>query len=367
MGAARVLRAVLGRMISDFVHTTQEQRVVFGVGSLSRLGAELDALGLQRSLILTTPEQASTAHELAATLSPRACGVYDRAAMHVPVATVEEAHSLAVSRSADCCIAIGGGSTTGLAKAIALQLDMPIVAVPTTYAGSEMTTIYGITGNGSKKTGRDKRVLPSTVIYDPALTVGMSATQSAASGFNAIAHCVEALYAPDRNPLVALLAEEGVRVLAAALPVISQNPLDLNARSEALLGAWLAGTSLSAAGMSLHHKLCHVLGGTYDLPHAQMHAALLPHATRYNRDAAPEAMQQIARALGRSNAPNGLYELGRRLGLEMSLAKIGMPENGLACAAQLATGSPYPNPAPIEYRLVLALLRNAHNGVAPAA
>jgi len=261
---------------------------------------------------------------------------------------------------------VGGGSTTGLGKAIALTSSLPILAVPTTYAGSEMTPIYGLTEGGMKKTGRDARVLPRTVIYDPSLTVSLPAALSAASGMNAIAHCVEALYAQDANPVISLMAEEGIRALAASLPVVVREPQNLDARSDALYGAWLAGIALGAAGMALHHKLCHTLGGTWNLPHAETHAIVLPHAARYNRDAAPEAMARIARALGAADAPGGLYDLEKRLGLRMRLADLGMPEADLARAAKIATEAPYPNPAAIEYADVLELLQNAFAGRRPA-
>jgi alcohol dehydrogenase class IV len=203
------------------------------------------------------------------------------------------------------------------------------------------------------------------VIYDPQLTLGLPTSTSAASGMNAIAHCVEALYAQDANPVVSLMAEEGIRALAAALPVVVREPSNLEARSEALYGAWLAGISLGSAGMALHHKLCHTLGGTWNLPHAETHAIVLPHAARYNRDAAPEAMARIARALGTQDAPTGLYDLEKRLGLKMSLADLGMKATDLDRAADLATQSPYPNPAPIERAALRQLLEAAYAGRRP--
>jgi maleylacetate reductase len=182
---------------------------------------------------------------------------------------------------------------------------------------------------------------------------------------NAIAHCVEALYAANANPVVSIMAEEGVRALAAALPRIVNEPQDAEARSDALYGAWLAGVTLGSVAIGLHHKLCHTLGGTWNLPHAQTHAVVLPHAARYNRDAAPEAMARIARALGAPDAPTGLYDLGVKLGLGMRLADLGMPDAGLERAAQLASESPYPNPAPLTREGILALLRAAQAGRRP--
>jgi alcohol dehydrogenase class IV len=349
----------------SFTYVGLPARVVFGVGSLAQLPAELDRLGAKRALLLSTPEQADAVRQVAARLGNRAVGVYDKAAMHVPLEIAEDARRVARELQADVGITVGGGSTTGLGKAIALTSNLPILAVPTTYAGSEMTPIYGLTEGGMKKTGRDARVLPRTVIYDPTLTVSLPAALSAASGMNAIAHCVEALYAQDANPIISMMAEEGIRALAAALPVVVREPRNLEARSDALYGAWLAGISLGSAGMALHHKLCHTLGGTWNLPHAETHAIVLPHATRYNRDAAPEAMARIARALGAKDAPTALYDLELHLGLRMRLADLGMKAADLDRAAELATQAPYPNPAPVERSAVRVLLEAAYTGRRP--
>jgi maleylacetate reductase len=241
--------------------------------------------------------------------------------------------------------------------------------VPTTYAGSEMTPIYGLTEGRLKRTGRDMRVLPRTVIYDPALTLSLPAAISAASGVNAMAHAVEALYAEDANPVISLMAEESIRALGEALPVIVRTPDDMEMRSRALYGAWLAGSCLGAVGMALHHKLCHTLGGTFNLPHAQTHAAMLPHTAHYNHSAAPEALARVARALGgreASEAGERLFELNRALGIPLALAQIGMAEEGLDEAADLACKNPYANPRAVERDAIRALLQRAWQGVAPA-
>ncbi|RYY95877.1 MAG: maleylacetate reductase, partial [Comamonadaceae bacterium] len=277
-----------------FVYVGQPARVVFGAGALARLGDEVAALGARRALVLSTPEQRGLAERVAALLGDRAAGVFDRAVMHVPIETAREARELARSLGADCAVAVGGGSTTGLGKAIALDSGLPIIAVPTTYAGSEMTPIYGITEGGLKKTGRDPRVLPRTVLYDPELTLGLPLRMSVTSGINAIAHAAEALYAPDANPVMNLMAKEGIRAVARALPAIKLRANDVDARGDALYGAWLCGTVLGNVGMALHHKLCHTLGGSFGLPHAETHTIVLPHALAYNAAAAPEAMRHIA-------------------------------------------------------------------------
>ncbi|HWQ39916.1 MAG TPA: maleylacetate reductase [Burkholderiales bacterium] len=353
--------------MKPFVYQGQPSRVVFGAGALDRLAEEVARLGARRALVLSTPEQRASAEDVVVRLGGRAAGVFDRAVMHVPIETAEAARAAAAELGADCCVAIGGGSTIGLGKAIALTSSLPIVAVPTTFAGSEMTPIYGITAQGQKRTGRDPRVLPRVVIYDPALTLTLPAAIAGPSGLNAIAHCVEALYAQDANPVASLMAEEGIRALAVSLPAVVREAGNLEARSDALYGAWLAGTCLGQVGMALHHKLCHTLGGTFDLPHAQTHTVILPHAVHYNRDAAPEAMARIARALGAEDPAGALWELARAIGAPLALKDIGMPRAGLEKAARLATQNPYYNPRPIRYEDILALLENAFDGVKPGA
>src|SRR2546421_203679 len=264
--------------MKPFIHTSQAQRVVFGDGALARLAQEIDVIGAKRALVLSTPQQRADAERIADMLGSRAAGVFDGAAMHVPIETAREAREVAQRLGADCAVAIGGGSTTGLGKAIALDSGLPIIAVPTTYAGSEMTPIYGLTEGGMKKTGRDPRVLPRTVIYDPELTLTLPVGLSITSGINAIAHAAEGLYAHDGNPIFGLMAEEGIRALATALPRVHAAPTDLAARRDALYGAWLCGAVLGHVAMGLHHKLCHTLGGSFDLPHAEVHTVILPHA-----------------------------------------------------------------------------------------
>jgi maleylacetate reductase len=237
--------------------------------------------------------------------------------------------------------------------------------VPTTYAGSEMTPIYGLTEGGVKQTGRDRRVLPATVLYDPALTLSLPPEISGPSGMNALAHCVEALYAEDANPLITLVAVEGIRALSRSLPVVVRRPDDLEARSDAQYGAWLAGTALGAVGMAIHHKLCHTLGGSFNLPHAEVHTVILPHATAFNRDAAPEAMRLMAGVLNAPDAARALYDLAVQIGAPTSLEALSMPRDGLDRAATLATTNPYYNPRPVDFQGVRQLLEDAYGGKRP--
>jgi maleylacetate reductase len=351
----------------EFVYDSLPGRVVFGVGSLDRLAGEVERLGVAKALVLSTPQQRGQAEDVARRLGDRAAGVYDKAEMHVPVEVAKAARDEAQRLGADACVAVGGGSTIGLGKAIALEFGLPIIAVPTTYAGSEMTPIWGLTEDGIKKTGRDTKVLPTTVVYDPTLTATLPVHIAGPSGMNAIAHCVEALYSETANPIVSMMAEEGVRALAHALPIVVSRPDDLEARAEAAYGAYLSGASLGAVGMALHHKLCHTLGGSFNLPHAETHTIVIPHATAYNREAAPEAMVRLSRALETDDPAGAIYDLAKSIGAKMALADLGMQEADLDRAADIATQNPYYNPRPITREGIRALLDDAYHGRRPQA
>jgi maleylacetate reductase len=349
-----------------FVYQGLPSRVVFGAGSLASLPAEMDTLGARRALVLCTPEQRDSAERVAALLGERAAGIFDRAVMHVPIETAREAREEARRLGADCAVAIGGGSTTGLGKAIALDSGLPIVAIPTTYAGSEMTPIYGITEAGLKKTGKDLRVLPRTVIYDPELSLTLPVGLSVTSGINAMAHAAEGLYSVEGNPVIDLMAEEGIAALGRALPRIRAQASDPEARSDALYGAWLCGIVLGTVGMALHHKLCHTLGGSFNLPHAETHTIVLPHALAYNASAAPQAMERIRRALGGASAAQAVYDLAQANGAPVALKDIGMKAEDLDKACDIAMSNQYPNPRPLERGAIRGLLQQAFEGVRPA-
>jgi maleylacetate reductase len=355
-------------MIRPFTYQALPMRVVFGAGSLAKLPDEVAALGLTRVLVLCSPEQEATGQAVAAALGERAAGVLPEARMHVPIEVARRARELAAELGADGCVAVGGGSAIGLGKAIALEHDLPVVAVPTTYAGSEMTPVWGLTEGGQKRTGRDVRVLPRSVLYDAELTLSLPAGMSATSGMNAIAHAVEGLYAPDATPIVSLMAEEGSRALAAALPRVVADGSDRDARADAQYGAWLCGAVLAATTMSLHHKLCHTLGGTLDLPHAQTHTVVLPHALAFNQPAAPQAVAALSRALGGVPDPaRELWELAGRLGAPRSLAELGMKESDIPRIVDLAVANPYANPRPVTRDGIEALLLTAWAGDPPPA
>lgn len=351
--------------MKSFIYNGQAGRVVFGAGSLQHLAREIETLGAHRALVLSTPEQRASAEMVADMLGARAAGVFDRAVMHVPIETAREARDIARKLGADCAVAIGGGSTTGLGKAIALDSGLPILAIPTTYAGSEMTPIYGITEGGLKKTGKDARVLPRTVIYDPELSKTLPVGMSVTSGINAIAHAAEGLYSTEGNPVMDLMAREGIAALGRALPAIKKVPDDMTARSDALYGAWLCGMVLGNVGMALHHKLCHTLGGTFNLPHAETHTIVLPHALTYNAAAAPDAMNKIAAALGASSAAQAVFDLAQRNDAPVALKDIGMKEADLDKACDIAMQNQYPNPRPLERTAIRQLLQDAFEGKRP--
>jgi maleylacetate reductase len=344
---------------AGFTSEWSRTRVVFGVGSVARLAAELDAIAACRLLIVTTPGRRAALVSVLEQLGERALGVCDLAALHVPRESVQSALVAVDRHRPDGLLAVGGGSAMGLAKALALARRLPIVAVPTTYAGSEMTSIWGTTDGETKHTGRDAGAAPRLVLYDPALTLSLPAAVSAASGMNAIAHAVEAMYARAAGPIATAAAEEALRSLAGALPAVVANPSDLAARTLALRGAHAAGVALELATMGLHHKICHVLGGTFGLPHAATHAALLPHVVAFNAAAAPLAIARIAAALGVADAAAGLATLGRSLGLLASLGALGLRAEDIDKAAELITSSPYANPRPVLADDVRALLWQA--------
>jgi maleylacetate reductase len=346
----------------SFSYNSPATRVVFGIGSISQVSDEVLRLGASRVLLIISNSQRQLAETLAVALGSHSAGIYDRVMQHVPLDEAETARRAATTCGADALIALGGGSAIGLAKAIALTSGLPILAIPTTYAGSEMTPIWGITEAGVKRTGRDPRVLPKVVMYDPDLTLDLPPYITGPSGMNAMAHCIEALYAHDGNPITSLMAEEGMRALANSLPVCVQTPHDSTARSAALYGAWLAGAALGMVSMGLHHKLCHTLGGRYNLPHAELHTVLLPYTVAYNQAAVPEGMQRAARALGSSPVCTALHNLAARLNVPRSLRELGMRYEVLDEAAELACAVPYPNPAPVTYEGIRALLEQAWVG-----
>lgn len=349
----------------DFTYNAHAGRVIFGAGSVARIADEANRLGATQLLVLSTKEQQASAEEVARLLGPLCAGIFSGAVMHTPVDVTDEAMRTVQSKRIDGIVAIGGGSTIGLGKAIALRSDLPQIVVPTTYAGSEVTPIIGQTDNGLKTTQTTVKVLPEVVIYDVDQTLSLPTGLSVTSGINAVAHAVEALYAKDGNPIIDMMAAEGVRAIVRSLPRIVANPADRDARSDAQYGAWLCGTCLGAVGMSLHHKLCHTLGGTFNLPHAETHTIILPHALHYNASAVPRAMATLSGALDSDDPAGALYDLSGALGAPRALRDLGMPESGIDQATTLALANAYWNPRPLEHDAVRACIAAAWAGEPP--
>jgi alcohol dehydrogenase class IV len=346
----------------QFEHESHAQRVVFtSGGAAAALGAEVDRFGGRRVMVIADEETSAMAERISAGL-PVAVR-HSEVAMHVPAPVADRARAVAAEHDVDLLVSVGGGSTTGLAKAIALTSGLPIVAVPTTYAGSEATWVWGITDSGAKTTGRDVTVLPRSVVYDATLTMSLPVEMSVASGLNAVAHGVDSMWSPDSDPIDRALAEEAIRSLALGLPRVVDDPGDLSGREQVLYGAYLAAVAFSCAGSGLHHKICHVLGGRYDLPHAQTHAVVLPYVLAVNAPYCEEADVRVARAFGAATALEGLQALRERVRAPRALRDHGFAEDDIADAARaVAAVVPEDNPAPLSVDDLERLLRAAWAG-----
>lgn len=354
-----------------FTHDTLPQRVILDAGrAADHLLAELDRLGTTRVMLIAATHEAAVADRVAGAVDVALR--WDEVRQHVPLETAERARAAAADAGVDVLVSVGGGSTTGLAKAIALTSGLPIIAVPTTYAGSEATRMWGLTHDRTKSTGLDDRVLPVTVIYDSALTLSLPVELSVASGFNGLAHCIDSMWAPGTDPIVQALALEGIRALAGGLRAVVSDPLDVDGRDRCLYGAYLSAVAFASAGSGLHHKICHVLGGTFDLPHAQTHAAVLPYVLAVNAPAVPELGRRIALALheepasGRIGPTEALTALTRVTDSPSTLRDLGMPEEGIPEAVERVLAvAPASNPTPLTSDNLTALLRDAWQGTTP--
>jgi alcohol dehydrogenase class IV len=348
--------------VRSFVRAAPAQRIVFGAGTISEVGPELDRLNASRAVVLSTRGQSPLASRVTGLLGPRAVAEFPGAVPHTPVEVTEQAVEVARGHRADAVVAIGGGSTTGLGKAVASRLGIRHLVVPTTYAGSEVTPVLGETSGGQKTTRSAPEILPDTVVYDVELTTTLPWPVSVTSAINALAHAVEALYAKDATPATDDLAIEAIRLLVDGLPALRSGLAGLDARADLLYGGWLAGRCLGAVGMGLHHKLCHTLGGAFNLPHAGTHTVVLPYAMAYNAPAAPRAMSLIAEAIERADAPSAVQSLVRELGGPTSLREIGLASGDIDRAAELAAAQAYPNPRELTRAGLTQLLRQAYAG-----
>jgi alcohol dehydrogenase class IV len=347
-----------GGAVDFFTYDALPARIVFGRGTArTRLADEVGRLEVTRVLLIASSRDAELVRTLVAPFAGRVAATFTDVKEHVPVETAAAVRALAVDIAADAVLCIGGGSTIGAAKAVALTSRIPVLAVPTTYSGSEVTAIWGTTDGGRKTTGVDLAVLPRTVVYDPELTATLPRELAVASGFNAMAHGVEALWAPGRNPVSTVIAAEGVGALADGLR--KDDP------SELLRGAWLTASAFAVTGSGLHHKLCHVLGGM-GLPHARTHAVVLPHVLAFNAPGAPDAAARVARALGVDDAVAGLRDLADDLGVPRGMRDLGMAEDRIDEVAALTEPVvPADNPVPVGGGAMARLVRAAWKGETP--
>ncbi|SLN71152.1 Maleylacetate reductase [Roseivivax jejudonensis] len=353
--------------MQNFTYTGLPARVLFGTGTTSLLPAEVERLACRKALVLTTEAQAALGRYLCDLLGPISAGLFPGAAMHTPVEVTDAAVIQYRDSGADCVVSIGGGSTIGLGKAIALRTDAPQIVLPTSYAGSEMTPIIGQTDGGKKTTQTTLKVLPETVIYDVTHTLTLPPLMTVTSGMNALAHAVEALYAEEANPVLSLMAEDGIAKLTEALERVRDTPQDTGARSDALYGAWLCAVCLGSGGVALHHKLCHVLGGSFDLPHAETHTVMLPHALAYNAPAVPDVMEALRRATGSQTPAAAFFDISSAAGAPTALRDLGMPEDGIERAVEIALDKPYYNPRDVDAEGLRSVFRAAWQGARPDA
>lgn len=345
-----------------FEHDTLAQRVLFGAGKAAEnLAGEVSRLGSKRVMLVSATFEAEIAAKVTANIDVAV--TFDDVVQHVPIANAEAARKVATDNGVDLMVCVGGGSTTGTAKAVAMTTGIPIVAVATTYAGSEATNVWGLTEAARKTTGVDNKVLPVTVIYDAELTYSLPVEMSVASGMNAMAHCIDSMWAPRADPINQALAAEGIHALSQGLPAIVANPNDQAGREQTLYGAYLSAVSFASAGSGMHHKICHVLGGTYNLPHAQTHATVLPYVLAFNSPEAPDADRRIAQAFGSKDALSGLLELRERLNGPRALKDYGFDEGKAGEAAEIALPSiPPSNPRPVTLENLTELIHAAWAG-----
>lgn len=352
--------------MKSFSYDASPARIVFGQGTIREIAEEVRRLGRSRVMVLASRRLDALAADVTESLGDMAVVRFDGAVMHTPTEVTTAALKLAETHHVDTVVAIGGGSATGLSKALALRAGFDQIIVPTTYAGSEATPVLGETENGRKTTRSSPHIRPETVVYDVNLTLDLPLDTTVTSAVNAMAHAVEALYSAESNPITDSMAIEALSGIARALPIIVGDPRNVEGRADLLQSAWLAGTCLGTVGMGLHHKLCHTLGGSFGLPHAPTHTVVLPQAMAFNAPAAPEVMSRIATSLGVSDAATGVFDLVTACGGPTSLRELGMSHDQIGRAIELATAAAYPNPREITPTGLSELLENAWSGRRPA-
>jgi len=350
---------------SAFKHQSARTTVHFGAGAIQQLASNVEELGCKRVLILSRPNQSHEALRVAAYLGPLAAGIYASAVERSPPFIADDAIEHLRQTEADCTVAIGGGSAIGLSKAIALQTDVHQIVVPTTYSGSEVTPLLNHRDNDRNTILADPKILPEVVVYDPELTLDLPLRTTVSSAISAMSHAVEALYARNSTPISSMLAHEGLRAFAGALPILLEEPKNETARGEVLYGAWLCGTVLGQVEMALHHKLCDVLGHAFGLPHALVHSVILPHAIAYNEPAARSLLVPVCEVLGGYSASNALDTFVRKVGAPRSLRELGLVESDLDRVTALINSEAFQNPEKVTSVGIRRIMQRAWEG-APA-
>ncbi|MGV6875211.1 iron-containing alcohol dehydrogenase [Pseudochelatococcus sp. B33] len=360
------LEPVLRRFASyDGAFNATPARIVFGPGSSATIRDEVVHLDRHKALVVSTPGRRTMAEQVAARLGDRSVGVLPVAISQVPIELARAGRKAASEAGADCIVAIGGGASVGLAKGISLELGLPIINIPTTYSGSEMTAFCGITIDGVKIMHEHLNMLAHTVIYDPELSIGLSRRNSAASALNALAHCVDGIYVTSSSPIHQLTAIEGARVVVNAIRAVWNNPSSIEARSELLFGAYLAGAAL-AGGFALQHGLAHTLGGSYGVPHGDAHAVVLPYVTAYNTEFAREGIDAVASSLNSESLAGTIHDLLGELELPVRLPEVGIGVDDLERIVRITVETDNGlNPGPITHAAVRNIVDAAFAGGRP--
>lgn len=348
------------------VYNATPSSIIFGAGTLSRVAEAVEAHGARRAVVVSTPGRQGLAQRVVSLLGDRCCGIIPEAVSQVPIELARRGRKLAAEMEADCIVSVGGGASVGLGKGIGLEYAKPIVAIPTTYSGSEMTGFCGITIDGVKRMHKSLDMLASTVIYDPELSVGLPLDVSMASAMNALAHCVDSVYVSTISPIILSAAHEGAAVLMHAMPRVAANPSDIAARTDLLYGAYLAGAALTG-GFAYQHGVAHTLGGSFGIAHGLSHALVLPHVASYNMRHAPGQLGRLARSMGVPAIGPAIFDILKTVGLPTSLAEVGFRESDIERAAAITVETDNGlNPGPVSIDDVRALLKDALEGRRPA-
>lgn len=348
-----------------FRHDVLPTRIDFGEGARHRVAGLLSAFGARRPLVVDGLPGVTASEEVTAALGGLVAGTVTGLTQYITPELVTRATEAYRAGGADSVVSVGGGSAIGVAKVLAVHHDAPLVAVPSTYSGSEATPIYSVVVDSAKQTRSDARACPRGIAYDPALTATLPARLAASSAFNALAHCIEGLYSPRADPFSRLYALEGARLVGEHLPLLSVEETAPQARAALLWASYLGGATIATAGIALHHKICHVLGASLDLPHADLNAVVLPYALAYNAPAVPEALVDLRRTWATEDPVGHVRALARSAHAPTGLAELGMRSTDVVAAAAAVVAATQANPRPVTEQGMQALLTAALHGDPP--